>query len=102
MIFKIQTIQNQIYVSANYHRWAVSNSKTTHTDDRVDELIVAQGQYQIGDILCGQSKMFFPIDVTIDIGESEKKWIHPCIRSSPLKLKRILGITELLEPKQKF
>ena len=29
------------------------------TDDRVDELIVAQGQYQIGDIFLGTMKMFF-------------------------------------------
>ena len=44
------------------------------TDDRVDELIVAQGQYQIGDIFLGTVENVLPgIDAAfIDIGESDK------------------------------
>ena len=74
------------------------------TDDRVDELIVAQGQYQIGDIFLGTVENVLPgIDAAfIDIGESEKNGFIHVSDLGPLKLKKgVLGITELLEPKQK-
>jgi len=74
------------------------------TDDRVDELIVAQGQYQIGDIFLGTVENVLPgIDAAfINIGESEKNGIIHVSDLGPLRLKKgILGITELLEPKQK-
>ncbi len=74
------------------------------TDDRVDELIVAQGQYQIGDIFLGTVENVLPgIDAAfIDIGESDKNGFIHVSDLGPLKLnKGILGITELLEPKQK-
>ena len=73
------------------------------TDDRVDELIVAQGQYQIGDIFLGTVENVLPgIDAAfIDIGESEKNGFIHVSDLGPLKLKKgVLGITELLEPKQ--
>ena len=74
------------------------------TDDRVDELIVAQGQYQIGDIFLGTVENVLPgIDAAfIDIGESDKNGFIHVSDLGPLRLKKgILGITELLEPKQK-
>ena len=74
------------------------------TDDRVDELIVAQGQYQIGDIFLGTVENVLPgIDAAfIDIGESEKNGFIHVSDLGPLKLKKgVLAITELLEPKQK-
>ncbi len=74
------------------------------TDDRVDELIVAQGQYQIGDIFLGTVENVLPgIDAAfIDIGESEKNGFIHVSDLGPLRLKKgMLGITELLEPKQK-
>ncbi len=74
------------------------------TDDRVDELIVAQGQYQIGDIFLGTVENVLPgIDAAfINIGESEKNGFIHVSDLGPLRLKKgILGITELLEPKQK-
>ena len=74
------------------------------TDDRVDELIVAQGQYQIGDIFLGTVENVLPgIDAAfIDIGESEKNGFIHVSDLGPLKLKKgTFGITELLEPKQK-
>tara|TARA_B100000131_G_scaffold195796_1_gene188279 strand:+ start:1901 stop:3706 length:1806 start_codon:yes stop_codon:yes gene_type:complete len=74
------------------------------TDDRVDELIVAQGQYQIGDIFLGTVENVLPgIDAAfIDIGESDKNGFIHVSDLGPLKIKQgAAGITELLEPKQK-
>ncbi len=74
------------------------------TDDRVDELIVAQGQYQIGDIFLGTVENVLPgIDAAfINIGESEKNGFIHVSDLGPLRLKKgAFGITELLEPKQK-
>ncbi len=74
------------------------------TDDRVDELIVAQGQYQIGDIFLGTVENVLPgIDAAfINIGESEKNGFIHVSDLGPLRLKKgAYGITELLEPKQK-
>ncbi len=74
------------------------------TDDRVDELIVAQGQYQIGDIFLGTVENVLPgIDAAfINIGESEKNGFIHVSDLGPLRNKKgAFGITELLEPKQK-
>ena len=74
------------------------------TDDRVDELIVAQGQYQIGDIFLGTVENVLPgIDAAfINIGESDKNGFIHVSDLGPLRLKKgTFGITELLEPKQK-
>jgi len=74
------------------------------TDDRVDELIVALGQYQIGDIFLGTVENVLPgIDAAfINIGESEKNGFIHVSDLGPLRLKKgTFGITELLEPKQK-
>ena len=73
-------------------------------DDRVDELIVAQGQYQIDDIFLGTVENVLPgIDAAfIDIGESEKNGFIHVSDLGPLKLKKgAAEITELLEPRQK-
>ncbi len=73
-------------------------------DDRVDELIVSQGQYQIEDIFLGTVENVLPgIDAAfIDIGESKKNGFIHVTDLGPLKLKKgSAGITELLEPKQK-
>jgi len=74
------------------------------TDDRVDELIVAQGQYQIGDIFLGTVENVLPgIDAAfINVCESDKNGFIHVSDLGPLRLKKgTFGITELLEPKQK-
>jgi len=73
-------------------------------DDRVEELIVSQGQYQIEDIFLGTVENVLPgIDAAfIDIGESKKNGFIHVSDLGPLRLKKVsAGITELLEPKQK-
>ncbi len=73
-------------------------------DDRVEELIVSQGQYQIEDIFIGTVENVLPgIDAAfIDIGESKKNGFIHVSDLGPLKLRKgSAGITELLEPKQK-
>ncbi len=74
------------------------------SDDRVDELIVAQGRYQIGDVYLGTVENVLPgIDAAfVNIGESEKNGFIHVTDLGPLRLKKAsAGITELLEPRQK-
>ncbi len=74
------------------------------TDERVDELIVAQGRYQIGDVFLGTVENVLPgIDAAfVNIGESEKNGFIHVTDLGPLRLKKgTAGITELLEPRQK-
>tara|TARA_B100000700_G_scaffold158435_1_gene175678 strand:+ start:3665 stop:5584 length:1920 start_codon:yes stop_codon:yes gene_type:complete len=74
------------------------------TDERIDELIVAQGSYQIGDVFLGTVENVLPgIDAAfVNIGESEKNGFIHVNDLGPLKLKKATaGITELLEPRQK-
>ena len=74
------------------------------TDDRVDELIVAQGRYQIGDVYLGTVENVLPgIDAAfVNIGEVEKNGFIHVTDLGPLRLKKgSAGITELLEPRQK-
>jgi ribonuclease E len=73
-------------------------------DDRVDELVVAQGRYQIGDVYLGTVENVLPgIDAAfVNIGESEKNGFIHISDLGPLKLRKGgAGITELLEPRQK-
>ena len=74
------------------------------TDECVDELIVAQGHYQIGDVYLGTVENVLPgIDAAfVNIGESEKNGFIHVTDLGPLRLKKgAAGITELLEPRQK-
>ncbi len=74
------------------------------TDERTDELIVAQGSYQIGDVFLGTVENVLPgIDAAfVNIGESEKNGFIHVSDLGPLRLKKATaGITELLEPRQK-
>ncbi len=74
------------------------------TDERVDELIVAQGRYQIGDVYLGTIENVLPgIDAAfVNIGTSEKNGFIHVTDLGPLKLKKnAASINELLEPRQK-
>ncbi|MFM7640580.1 MAG: Rne/Rng family ribonuclease [Cyanobium sp.] len=74
------------------------------SDDRVDELVVAQGRYQIGDVYLGTVENVLPgIDAAfVNIGESEKNGFIHISDLGPLRLRKAgAGITELLEPRQK-
>ncbi|MEB3320711.1 MAG: Rne/Rng family ribonuclease [Cyanobium sp.] len=73
-------------------------------DERVDQLIVAQGRYQIGDVYLGTVENVLPgIDAAfVNIGDSEKNGFIHITDLGPLRLRKGgAGITELLEPKQK-
>ena len=73
-------------------------------DERVDQLVVAQGRYQIGDVYLGTVENVLPgIDAAfVNIGESEKNGFIHVTDLGPLRLRKgAAGITELLEPKQK-
>ncbi|MCT0217526.1 Rne/Rng family ribonuclease [Synechococcus sp. CS-1329] len=73
-------------------------------DDRVDELVVAQGRYQIGDVYLGRVENVLPgIDAAfVNIGESEKNGFIHVTDLGPLRLRKgAAAITELLEPRQK-
>jgi ribonuclease E len=73
-------------------------------DERVDELVVAQGRYQIGDVYLGTVENVLPgIDAAfVNIGESEKNGFIHITDLGPLRLRKgAAGITELLEPRQK-
>jgi ribonuclease E len=73
-------------------------------EERVDELIVAQGRHQIGDVYLGTVENVLPgIDAAfVNIGESEKNGFIHITDLGPLRLKKGgAGITELLEPRQK-
>ena len=86
-------------VIAEQHRIAA-----VFSEDQIQEIIVATGSHQVGDIYLGTVENILPgIDACfVNIGDSDKNGFMHVSDLGPLKLKRTSGsITELLAPQQK-
>ncbi len=86
-------------VIAEQHRIAA-----VFSEDQIQEIIVATGSHQVGDIYLGTVENILPgIDACfVNIGDSDKNGFMHVSDLGPLKLKRTSSsITELLAPQQK-
>lgn len=86
-------------IIAEQHRIAA-----VFSEDQIQELVVATGQHQVGDIYLGVVENVLPgIDAAfVNIGDSERNGFIHVTDLGPLRLKRSAGaITELLVPQQK-
>ena len=86
-------------VIAEQHRIAA-----VFSEDQIQEIIVATGSHQVGDIYLGTVENILPsIDAAfINIGDKDKNGFMHVSDLGPLKLKRQAGpITELIVPQQK-
>jgi ribonuclease E len=86
-------------IIAEQHRIAA-----VFSEDQIQELIVATGSHQVGDIYLGMVENVLPgIDAAfVNIGDSERNGFIHVTDLGPLRLKRSAGsITELLAPQQK-
>lgn len=86
-------------VIAEQHRVAA-----VFSEDQIQEIIVAQGTHQVGDIYVGKVENVLPsIDAAfVNIGDADRNGFIHVSDLGPLKLKRMAGsITELLAPQQK-
>ncbi|MEY3255971.1 MAG: hypothetical protein RLZZ29_1106, partial [Cyanobacteriota bacterium] len=74
------------------------------SEDQIQELVVATGHHQIGDIYLGVVENVLPgIDAAfVNIGDPERNGFIHVTDLGPLKIKRSsAAITELLTPQQK-
>ncbi len=74
------------------------------SEDQIQELVVATGTHQVGDIYLGMVENVLPgIDAAfVNIGDAERNGFIHVSDLGPLRLKRTAGaITELLTPQQK-
>lgn len=88
----------QIIISEQHHIAAV------FSEDHIQELVVATGKQQVGDIYLGIVENVIPgIDAAfVNIGDAERNGFIHVSDLGPLRLKRSSGaITELLAPQQK-
>lgn len=88
----------QIIIAEQHHIAAV------FSEDQIQELVVATGRHQVGDIYLGVVENVLPgIDAAfVNIGDSERNGFIHVTDLGPLKLKRTAAaITELLTPQQK-
>ncbi|MBF2077586.1 MAG: Rne/Rng family ribonuclease [Synechococcales cyanobacterium T60_A2020_003] len=86
-------------IIAEQHRIAA-----VFSEDQIQELIVATGSHQVGDIYLGSVENVLPgIDAAfVNIGDSERNGFIHVSDLGPLRLKRsAASITELLAPQQK-
>lgn len=88
----------QIIIAEQHHIAAV------FSEDQIQELVVATGRHQVGDIYLGIVENVLPgIDAAfVNIGDPDRNGFIHVTDLGPLKLKRTAGaITELLTPQQK-
>mgnify|MGYP002777030639 CR=1 FL=1 len=88
----------QIIIAEQHHIAAV------FSEDQIQELVVATGRHQVGDIYLGVVENVLPgIDAAfVNIGDAERNGFIHVTDLGPLKLKRTAAaITELLTPQQK-
>jgi ribonuclease E len=88
----------QIIIAEQHHIAAV------FSEDQIQELVVATGRHQVGDIYLGIVENVLPgIDAAfVNIGDPDRNGFIHVTDLGPLKLKRTAGaITELLAPQQK-
>lgn len=88
----------QIIIAEQYRLAAV------FSEDQIQELVVATGSHQVGDIYLGIVENVLPgIDAAfVNIGDAERNGFIHVTDLGPLRLKRRSGaITELLTPQQK-
>ncbi len=73
------------------------------SEDRIEELVVANSSQQVHDIFLGTVETVIPgIDAAfVNIGDAERNGFMHVTDLGPLKLKRSGAITELLAPQQK-
>ena len=86
-------------IIAEQHRIAA-----VFSEDQIQELIVATGSYQVGDIYLGVIENVLPgIDAAfVNLGDTERNGFIHVSDLGPLRLKRSAGsITELVAPQQK-
>lgn len=86
-------------IIAEQHRIAA-----VFSEDQIQELIVAKGTHQVGDIYLGMVENVLPgIDAAfVNIGDSERNGFIHVSDLGPLRLRKAAGsITELLAPQQK-
>ncbi|MBD2100704.1 Rne/Rng family ribonuclease [Leptolyngbya sp. FACHB-261] len=86
-------------IIAEQHRTAA-----VFSEDQIQELIVAKGSHQVGDVYLGVVENVLPsIDAAfVNIGDSERNGFIHVSDLGPLRLKRIAAsITELVAPQQK-
>lgn len=91
-------MSKQIIIAEQYRIAAV------FSEDQIEELVVAKGTHQIGDIYLGLVENVLPgIDAAfVNIGDAERNGFIHVTDLGPLRLKRTAGaITELLAPQQK-
>jgi ribonuclease E len=88
----------QIIIAEQHHIAAV------FWEDQIQEIVVATGNQQVGDIYLGVVENVIPgIDAAfVNIGDAERNGFIHVTDLGPLRLKKIAGaITELLTPQQK-
>src|SRR4028118_1062931 len=86
-------------IIAEQHRIAA-----VFSEDQIQELVVATGNHQVGDVYLGSVENVLPgIDAAfVNIGDSARNGFIHVTDLGPLRLKRSAGgITELLTPQQK-